>query len=145
MNKFTFTIEIPATKETIWKALWDDRLYREWTSIFTEGSHMVVENWEAGSTVLFLGPDKNGMYSEIETHIPNKTITFKHIGAVIKGEKQPVDEEAKTWSGATESYTLTEGKDGITLVVDIDIMDAHIDYMKTTLPKALEIVKKNCV
>ena len=59
--------------------------------------------------MLFLGPDQSGIYSLIETHIPDKMIQFKHIGNVVKGQEQPVDEETKKWSGATEMYTLTEG------------------------------------
>lgn len=144
MNKLQFTIDIKAEKDKIWKALWEDSAYRDWTSVFSEGSHAVSNNWKEGSIVQFLGADKSGIYSLIETHIPNNTITFKHIGTVLHGVQQPIDEATKTWSGSTETYTLTNGKDCNTLSLDIDIMDEHLDFMKETLPKALERVKNNC-
>ncbi len=144
MNRLQFTIDIKAEKDKIWKALWEDTSYRDWTSVFSEGSHAVSNHWEEGSIVLFLGADKSGIYSEIEIHIPNNTITFKHIGTVLNGEQQPIDEATKSWSGSTETYTLTDGKNCNILTLDIDIMDEHIEFMKETLPKALERVKQIC-
>lgn len=69
---------------------------------------------------------------------------FKHIGNVVKGKEQPIDDETKTWSGATEIYTLTEGTDSNTLTVEIDVLDEHLNFMTITFPKALEKVKNNC-
>ena len=144
VNRLHFSIEINAEKEKIWNALWNDSLYRDWVSVFCEGSYAVTDNWKEGSKVLFLSPDKSGIYSFIETHIPNKVMLFKHIGSVVNGKEQPVDEESKKWSGATERYTLTEGTASNTLTIDIDILDKHLDFMKEVFPKALEIIKNNC-
>ena len=69
---------------------------------------------------------------------------FKHIGNVAKGKEQPIDDESKKWSGATEIYTLTEGTDTNTLTVDIDVLDEHLEFMSERLPKALEKIKNNC-
>ena len=144
INRLQFSTTIKAEKSNIWKALWDDNYYRDWVSVFFEGSYLVVSNWIEGSIVHFLDPDKNGIYSKIEKHIPNKIIVFKHIGNVINGKEQPIDEETKKWSGATETYSLSEIEHGNLLTVDIDILDEHLEFMKTTFPKALEKVKNNC-
>ncbi|MBG6129976.1 hypothetical protein IWQ47_001941 [Aquimarina sp. EL_43] len=144
INRLQFSIDIKAEKTKIWDALWKDNYYRDWTSVFFEGSYAITDNWKEGSKVVFLSPDQNGIYSIIETHIPNKIMRFKHIGNVIKGEEQPIDDETKAWSGATEIYTLTSGADSNTLNVEIDVLDEHLDFMKTTFPKALEKVKENC-
>jgi len=144
MNRLQFSIEIKAEKNKIWKALWSDSLYREWAGVFFKGSYALTDNWKENSKVLFLAPDKSGIYSIIEKHIPNKFIMFRHIGNVIKGHEQPIDDETKKWSGATEAYTLFEEKDGTKLTVDIDILDEHLEFMKNTFPKALERVKSNC-
>ena len=56
MNRREFSIDIEADKSTIWKALWDENSYRDWTSVFFEGSHRVADNWEEGSHVHFLDP-----------------------------------------------------------------------------------------
>ncbi|GAA4271802.1 hypothetical protein U6A24_14525 [Aquimarina gracilis] len=144
INRLQFSIDIEAEKTKIWEALWDKDSYRDWTSVFFEGSYAITDNWEEGSKVLFLSPDQNGIYSIIQTHIPNKIMKFQHIGNVINGKEQPLDHETKKWSGTTEVYTLSEGKEGITLSVEIDVLDEHLEFMKKIFPKALEKVKDNC-
>jgi len=144
INRLTFSIDIKADKTVIWKALWDEYSYRDWASVFSVGSYAITDHWKEHSKVLFLAPDNSGIYSIIETHIPNKVMKFKHLGTVLKGQEQPMDDETKKWSGATEIYTLSEGKEINTLTVDIDILDEHLDFMKSTFPKALEKIKNNC-
>ncbi|MGH1364551.1 MAG: hypothetical protein ACRBF0_13405 [Calditrichia bacterium] len=144
INRLTFSIEINADKNTIWKALWDEKSYRDWSGVFFEGSYAVAENWEEGSIIHFLAPDHSGIYSMIEKHIPDKTIQFKHIGNVVAGKEQPVDDEAKKWSGATEMYSVSEGTDTNILTVEIDVLDEHVEFMTNTFPKALEKIKSNC-
>lgn len=144
INRLQFSIDIKADKAKIWNALWNENFYRDWASVFFEDSYAVTYNWEEGSKVLFLSPDHNGIYSIIETHIPNKMIVFKHIGNVVKGKAQPIDDDTKKWSGATEIYTLTKGTDCNILTVEIDVLDEHLNFMKITFPKALEKIKNNC-
>ena len=143
-KRLEFSINIKAAKETIWKALWNDASYREWAGIFFEGSYVVAADWKAGSKVHFLGPDQSGIYSIIEKHIPNQIIKFKHIGKVVGGHEQPIDDETKKWSGATEAYTLIQGKDTLALKVEIDVMNEHLAFMTNTFPKALKKIKDNC-
>ena len=143
INRLKFSIDIKADKEKIWKALWDNKHYRDWSAVFGEGSHYVVDNWKEGSKILFLSSDQNGIYSLIERHVPNKIIKFKHIGSVANGQEQPLDDEVKKWSGATETYSLLEGSGFFTLIVEIDILDEHLEFMSEKLPLALEKIKKN--
>jgi hypothetical protein len=145
MNRLQFSIDIKANKETIWKALWDDRLYREWSGVFGEGSHYLVDHWKEGSRIMFLASDQSGIYSTIERHVPSKTIRFKHIGKVVRGTEQLIDQEVKRWSGATETYSLKEGSGFFTLLVEIDVLDEHLAFMTTKLPMALEKIKINCL
>ena len=144
INRLKFSVDIKAEKTTIWIALWNESSYREWASVFFEGSYAVTDDWKEGSKVHFLAPDQSGIYSIIEKHIPNNIIQFKHIGNVVKGKEQPIDNETKKWSGATEIYKLTERKDTNTLAVEIDVMDEHLEFMTNTFPQALEKVKDNC-
>jgi len=144
INRLKYSIDIKAEKTKIWNALWDENSYRKWASVFFEGSYIKTDNWEEGSKILFLSPDQSGIYSIIETHIPNKIIQFKHIGTVLKGKEQAIDDETKKWSGATETYTLIEGTNNHTLTIEIDVLDEHLDFMTDRLPKALEKIKDNC-
>ena len=142
IHRLKFSIDIKAENATIWRALWDDSSYRKWAGVFFEGSYVVADNWKEGKRVHFLGPDQNGIYSIIEKYIQNKIIQFNHIGNVVKGKEQPIDNESKKWSGATEIYQLVEGDDQNTLVVEIDVLDEHLEFMTSTFPEALEMVKK---
>lgn len=144
MNRRAFTVDIEADKPTIWKALWDEESYRDWTRVFFEGSHLVADNLEVGIHVHSLGPDNSGIYSLIDEHIPNELIRFKHIGKVENGKELPLNDETKKWTGATEIYKIIEGEKANTLVVEIDIMDEHLEAMTNTFSKALEKVKNNC-
>ena len=144
INRLHFSIEIKATKDVIWEALWGDAAYRDWISIFSEGSYAVTDHWKEGSKVYFLSPDKSGIYSIIEKHIPTEIIKFKHIGSVVNGKEQIVDEATQKWSGATETYTLTQSADTNTLTIDIDVLDEHLEFMSDRLPKALDRIKQNC-
>ena len=144
INRLKFSIDIKAEKTTIWKALWDENSYCKWVSVFFEGSYAVTDDWKEGSKVHFLAPDQSGIYSIIEKHIPNNIIQFKHIGNVLKGKEQPIDDETKKWSGATEIYALTEGKNTNTLEVEIDVMDEHLEFMTNTFPQALKKIKNIC-
>lgn len=143
-NKLKFSIDIKTDKSSIWNAMWNKNSYRQWASVFFEGSYAVTNDWIEGSIVHFLSPDQSGIYSVIEKHIPGNIMQFKHIGYIVGGEEQPINEESNKWSGATETYTLTEGKDSVALKIEIDVMDEHLEFMKATFPQALEKIKENC-
>lgn len=145
INQLTFSVEINADRKVIWEALWGDSAYREWAGVFYEGSYVVAENWDEGSVVHFLIPDQSGIYSKIEKHIPHHIIEFKHIGTVLGGVEQPIDEETQKWSGATERYSISEEGDTKTLNINIDVLDEHLEFMTDTFPKTLEKLKSNCV
>ncbi len=145
INRLQFSIDIKATKEKIWEALWEDTHYRDWSNTFGEGSHYVVDNWKEGSIIMFLGSDQSGIYSIIESHDPNKSIQFRHIGTVVNSKKLLIDDEAKKWSGATESYSLNKGSEFFTLLVEIDVLDEHVEFMSTRLPIALDKIRKNSI
>lgn len=144
MHRLEFSIDIKAGEAKIWNALWDQ--YRDWAAIFEEGSYAEADpGWKEGSEVLFLSPEGNGIYSEVEEHIPNQLMRFRHIGSVVKGNKQPVDDETKKWSGATEEYKITSGGTYNTLTIALDVMDEHLEFMKDKLPKALEKIKSMAI
>jgi hypothetical protein len=60
MNKLHFSIAIDAPKEKDWHTMLDRETYPQWTIVFTPGSHYVGD-WNQGSKIQFLGPDKDGI------------------------------------------------------------------------------------
>ena len=141
MKKLNFRIDINAPREQVWKTLWEDTTYRQWTSVFSEGSY-AVSAWKEGSKIKFLSPEGSGMYSVIARLIPDEFMSFRHEGEVINGVEQVPTEEVSKWAGAMENYTLIQ-KDGVTeLIVDMDITEDHEEYFRKTFPLALEKVKE---
>ena len=87
MKKLELSIEIMATKEKVWDALWLEENYKNWTSVFMEGSY-AESDWKEGSEIRFLSPAENGMFGIIEKMIPFEKMYFKHLGEIKKGVKQ---------------------------------------------------------
>lgn len=141
MQKINFSIDISAPREKVWDVLWTDKTYREWTSVFTEGSY-AESDWNEGSKILFLSPKGDGMSSLILKKDPPEFMSFKHIAMVKNSEEQPLDEESKKWSGALENYKLITNGTGTTLTVEMDANEDMQAYMNTTFPKALQKVKE---
>ena len=142
MEKINFSTSIRAPKEKVWKVLWTDASYRQWTSPFCEGSYAVTDNWKEGSKVLFLSPGGKGMVSTVAVNRPNEYMSFKHLGEVKDGVEDTTSSTVKEWEGAMENYTLTETGGVTELLIDIDVNDDFKDYMVKTWPKALEQVKE---
>lgn len=140
MRKLNFSTDINASKEKVWKTLWGDATYPNWTKAFCEGSHAVTD-WQEGSNVQFLDPQGDGMFGIIETVRETEFMSFKHLGNILKNVEQPIDDETKKWSGCYENYTLTE-KDGITtLNVELDAIEEYLNFFNEKMPIALANVK----
>lgn len=137
LNQMHFTIDIDAPREKVWRVLWDDASFRDWSSVFAEGSY-AVSDWKEGSTVQFIDPSSNdGMQSIIETKRPNEFMSFRHEAEIKAGTVQP----PAAWAGAHEDYTLTS-RDGRTMLrVDLDAADEHRQMFDEKFPKALQRVK----
>jgi predicted 3-demethylubiquinone-9 3-methyltransferase (glyoxalase superfamily) len=140
MEKMVFATTIKAPKEKVWRTLWDDATYREWTSVFAEDSHAVTD-WQEGSKVLFLDGKGHGMVSKIETLKPNEFMSFKHLGEVKNGVEDTESEAVKSWAGAFENYTLKQVGDDVRLTVEMDINDDFKEYFVDTWPKAMDKIK----
>ena len=82
------------------------------------------------------------MFSVIDTSRKNEYMSFTHLGVVKNFEEQPVDDETKSWSGAKESYRLTDKNGKTKLDVELDITEEHADYFNNTFPKAIAKVKE---
>ena len=136
MKKVKFSINIDAPKEKVWATLWNDSTYRQWTSVFTAGSH-AISDWNEGSEIKFVDGKGDGMVSIIETKIPNQQMSFKHLGEIKNGV-----ETNDNWAGATENYFLTESNGITELTMDMDMNAEFEQYFSEIFPKALELIKQ---
>jgi hypothetical protein len=141
MEKINFTVSINAPREDVWRVLWDDSSYREWTKAFSEGSYAETDNWKEGSQVRFLDGNGAGMVSMVAINRPNEYMSFKHMGMLKDGVEDTESEEVKKWAGSMENYTLDENNGTTTLKVEMDIAPEYKEYFEKTWPRALERVK----
>lgn len=137
-----FSININAPKEKVWRVLFDDITYRQWTTPFHEGSY-AKGTWEKGSHIHFLGPDGRGMYGIIEENIPNEYMAIKQIGELANFEELPVDEKASAWGGSMETYRLIPHEDSTELIIELGGDDYNTpDEMSQAFYPAMDIIKK---
>ena len=141
MRKLTFSTTISAPKDKVWRAMLDDATYRQWTSVFQEGSYAVTD-WKEGSKALFLSPKGDGMVSRIETHRHSEFLSIEHLGIVKNGVEDTTSNEVQGWAGAHENYTLKEVNGVSTLTVDMDSTEEYLEYFENTWPKALNKLKE---
>ena len=138
LTRLHFSIDIAAPRDKVWKVLWDDATYRDWTSVFAEGSY-AVSDWNEGSTIQFIDPSSgNGMQAIIEKKRPGEFMSFRHEAEIKDGQVQRPAE----WSGAHENYTLTTKDGRTTLTVDLDVTDEYLQMFEDKFPQALQRVKK---
>lgn len=137
-----YSIEIKASAQRVWYALWDDAHYRLWTAAFTEGSYAITDHWKEGSRVHFMAPDGKGMFSDVSENKPYERMTFTHIGEIKNFEEQELNAETRSWSGGKERYLLTEKDGHTTLLVSVDIHEAFGDYFDKAFPLALAYAKE---
>jgi len=141
MKTLHFSAFINAPREKVWRSLWEDASYRNWTSAFSEGSY-AVSDWKEGSKILFLSPGGEGMFSVIDKLEQDTFMSFKHLGVVKENKEQPETEATKKWSGAMENYTLKEKDGGTLLEVSVDMADDHVVYFEKAFPVALDKVRQ---
>jgi hypothetical protein len=138
MNRLRFSIDIAAGRDKVWKVLWDDTTYRDWTSVFAEGSY-AVSDWNEGSPIQFLDPASgSGMAAIIEKKRPGEFMSFRHEAEIRNGQVQP----PAGGSGGHENYTLTTNGGGTILAVDLDAPDEYRQMFESKFPQALQRVKR---
>lgn len=142
MDKLTFSTTINAPKDKVWRMMLDDATYRQWTSVFHEGSYAVTD-WNEGSKASFLTPEGDGMYSRIAVHRPNDFLSIEHLGVVKKGVEDTASEETKALAGGLENYTIREDDGHSVLTVEMEGMTGEFrNYLQETWPKALRKLKE---
>lgn len=139
MPTMNFSTQIKASKEKVWRTLWDDQTMREWTGIIDEGTYMKGELKEGNQVEFISAVNGYGVTSLVEKLVPNEYILFRQI---MDTKESGAEERDKEWTGGRESYTLTE-KDGVTtLTGELDVPTELTEIFQDRYPKALARVKE---
>jgi len=143
-----FSIDIRAPKDKVWRTMFADNSYREWTSAFCPGSYF-DGSWALGSKILFLGPDPDpdakgvvgGMVSRIAENRLHEYMGIEHLGMVSNGVEDTQSDAVKDWAGARENYSFSESMGVTTLRVDTQTAPAYESMFNDSWPKALQKLK----
>lgn len=138
MKKIQFSIAINASKEKVWKTLWEDATFRDWANIIDEGTYIKGVMKEGNEIQFISSVNGYGVTSLVEIFRPNEFVLFRHSADTKESGKQ---EREKEWTGGEESYSLTE-KNGITtLTVKFDVPYELEEIFNIRFPRALDRVK----
>ncbi len=146
-NKVVITVQttIRATRARIWGVITGPDCFRDWCSVFNEGTYYEGD-WSPGSTLRFLGPDPKGgtggMISRVAEHNPGEFIRFEHIGVISQGielDSGPIYEE---WIPTFEEYRLEGGPESFTLTIRQELPEKYADHFAKTWPKALDRIRE---
>ncbi|MFO7693132.1 MAG: hypothetical protein R6V57_08620 [Vicinamibacterales bacterium] len=143
MKTLHFSVDIRASRKTVWEVMLAGDSYRLWTAEFAEGSYFQGA-WETGTRMRFLVPSGEGMVAEVAEHRPQEFLSLRHIGLVKDGVEDTESEMVKAWGPAFENYTLSYAELSSHLAVDIDVTPEFEEYMSTAWPKALAKLKRLC-
>ena len=139
MKKLHYTIDIKASREIVWKTLWDEATFHDWASLIDEGTYMQGIMKE-GSEVQFISSTNGyGVTSFIEKLIVNEYVLFKHQADTIEHGQDIREIE---WTGGTESYHLIDKDDKTELIIWLDVPLHQEETFNERVPRALYRVKE---
>lgn len=138
MKEIQFSIEINASKNRVWKTLWEDTTFRDWANIIDEGTYMKGVMKEGNEIQYISSVNGYGVTSLIEKLKPNEFVLLRHSADTKESGHQKREKE---WTGGKESYSLTEKNGVTTLIVNIDIPIKQEITFNIRFPKALDRIK----
>jgi uncharacterized protein YndB with AHSA1/START domain len=142
-----FEILIHAPVEKVYQLMLADETYRQWTSVFCQGSYY-EGTWEKGTKIVFIGPDaegnKGGMVSFIRENIPNRFVSIEHRGILDKDVEIMSGAMVDSWAGCQENYAFSNENGATRLMVSLDVNQEWKGYFDETWPKALELLRQIC-
>ena len=144
MQKLDFEIAIAAPRARVWDTMIAPDTYRQWTSAFAEGSDF-AGSWDEGAEIRFIGPNGDGMFSEIAENRRHEVISIRHLGMIENGVVDTTSEKVRAWAPAYETYRFADDDaGGCRLSVSVDMADEYAQYMRDAFPKALALLKGLC-
>jgi uncharacterized protein YndB with AHSA1/START domain len=137
-----YSIDINASRESVWEKMIASDTYKIWTKAFSENSQYEGQ-WEEGTEMKFIDPSRGGTVVLLETVKLYEEIRAKHVAIIdANGNVQRSNEEFAKWIGTREDYLFSENSGVTTLQVH---MEAHPDYMgmfESSWPQALKRLKE---
>ncbi|MBK8230782.1 MAG: SRPBCC domain-containing protein [Candidatus Eisenbacteria bacterium] len=143
MKRLEFSVMIEANRPVVWDRMLADDAFRDWTSVFAEGSHF-VGSWEQGARIRFMAPDGNGLSSRIAENRLHEYLSIEHLGYFLNGVEDTESDGVRSWAPAYENYTFSDANGGTRVDVVMDATDEIEAEMSQKWPLALARLKEIC-
>ncbi|TXH21093.1 MAG: SRPBCC domain-containing protein [Chitinophagaceae bacterium] len=135
-------IEINASADKVWDALWLPENYQIWTVHFVGGSVM-KSDWTIGGRIYFLRLNGDGLISSILSKNKPYGISFSHLGLIKNGVESLFDKtENPEFLNACETYELNEVSGVTTLKTASFVSEDYIEMFQNGFVKGFQIVKE---
>jgi len=142
METLNYEMYINAPIQEVWKLLWNEETYQQWTQFFAEGSQF-KSDWKVGGKTHFTDKSGDGMVSTIVSLNEPTEVVFSHLGTYKNGVEDTQSRDVKQWSGTEEKYFLRAVDDNTTELRAIVHADENlVDMMNTGFNKGFELLKK---
>lgn len=138
MKELEFSVEINATKEKVWKTLWNDTTFRDWAGIIDEGTYIKGILKEGNDVEFISSVNGYGVTSFFEKFTPNELAFFRHKADTQESGAKGRDNE---WTGTSERYQLTEKDGSTTVTLTTQVPPEQKETFEDRLPKALARIK----
>lgn len=135
------SIEIEASPEKIWKVLLLDAYNQIWFSEFSKGS-FAESDWKEGSKVLFSDSSGEGLAGTVAVHIPNEIVSINYHGILYKGAEDTTSEEARKWTGMSETYKVKKSGNSTVLTIELNVPAEYVDMFTKMWDNALKKIKE---
>lgn len=139
--KLHFEFPISARPDKLFQCMFDEKLWKEWTSAFNPDSYY-EGSWEKGAKILFLGKSSDGkvggMVSRVRHFIPGRFVSIEHLGEYLDGKEVYSDNDPEAWAGSMENYSFIHTGEHTILRIDMDSKKEFAAYFEQTWPKAIE-------
>lgn len=135
---------ISADPQKVWETMLAPETYKEWANASWPGSQYVGV-WGQGQHIKFVSPGRGGTLANLAEYRPFAFIEARHIAVLRKdGSEDRSSKAAKSWIGATESYSFREIGDETALTVEMDVSHEWVAMFTRDWPKALSKLKEIC-
>jgi hypothetical protein len=132
------SINVDAPKMIVWDVLTNDSFTRIWYAAFSDGSHAITDNWQEGSTVLFVDDTQSGLIAKVVQNKRGEVLSVEHVGQVVDGKEDYESPVAQALKGGLETYRLKEVDGQTKLTIECDMDQTMFESMSALWDKALE-------
>ncbi|MDA9129043.1 hypothetical protein N9J72_01030 [Candidatus Gracilibacteria bacterium] len=145
MKTLSYSVEVEAPVESLWKCIVDQEKYKIWIKAFSENSYMKGK-WGLGETVYFLDDNMGGTKAEITQFEEFKLIEATHTAMVTKeGTEETTGDMTEKWIGTKESYIFETTDTGSKMTLKVTTHEDFVEMFESASPKAMENIRSLCV